>query len=152
MKTRTPTVTIVAAVALAMLACQPCAADGLQPGLWKVTTRTQMAGSPVRENSRTSCMSVDAANDAYKSFLGEEKVQPGCTQFRELKANTLTWQTECSRQNGISGKGSIVFDSPQHYSGSAMMTRSLGGMGLPEGQAVTISVTMEGRRVGECSQ
>jgi hypothetical protein len=144
-------VCLAASVVLIVLGGRPSAADGPQPGLWKITTRSQMAGAPVRESSRTACLSAEAGADPYRLVLGDSKPQPGCEQFHELKADTLSWRTECSGGRGISGQGSMLFDTPQHGSGSETVTKSVGGMGLREGQTVAMTVTIEGRRIGDCS-
>jgi Protein of unknown function (DUF3617) len=121
------------------------AADGPQPGLWKVTTITHTGGAK-QQDSHTSCLTPEMAKNPEKEFARSPQATKDCKQSRKISGSTLSWQMECSGQYAMTGTGTMTFDSPQHYTGTFKMSVAAGP------RPMDIVTTMEGQRVGECQK
>src|ERR1700674_865976 len=134
---------IVALLILTALAAQ--AADP-QPGLWQVTVKSAAPGGQVREHVSTSCVTPEQTKNLQSGFGPPENPNMPCkrTSF-ERKGDRVTYHVQCTMQNATSeGDGTFIFDTPTHY--SATVTNRI----VMQGQTITTTSTMEGRRVGEC--
>ena len=134
---------IVALLILTALAAQ--AADP-QPGLWQVTVKSAAPGGQVREHVSTSCVTPEQTKNLQSGFGPPENPNMPCkrTSF-ERQGNRVTYHMQCTMQGGTSeSDGTFIFDTPTHY--SATLTNRI----AMQGQTITTTTTMEGRRVGEC--
>ena len=134
---------IVALLILTALAAQ--AADP-QPGLWQVTVKSAAPGGQVREHVSTSCVTPEQTKNLQSGFGPPENPNMPCkrTSF-ERQGNRVTYHMQCTMQGGTSeSDGTFIFDTPTHY--SATVTNRI----AMQGQTITTTTTMEGRRVGEC--
>lgn len=135
------------AALLSIAAARTAAAEGPQPGLWKVTTKTQVPGAPARESSHTSCVTAEMAKNPGSDFTrAETSPRPDCKRTQQYAGSKLTWKIECTGQNAMTGEGSLTFDGPQHYSGSFQVSVSAAG------RQMSFATTLEGQRVGECTK
>lgn len=137
-------------VALAPLFC-PARADDLsvEPGQWKVTSRTLMNGAvtPVTEKAR--CLTPEQARDVAGTFgPSMSTVNSTCQPARfEATGRKLTWRLECRGQLDIAVAGEFEFDSPTHY------TATVSSKGWMAGSLVSdVKTEIEGERVGACQQ
>jgi hypothetical protein len=138
---------LLAATATVSLSCQSCLAEGPQPGLWKLTSRT-LPGGPMNENSHTACVTPEMVKDPGSTFVRQNAfqnvTQTGCRQTHSFTGITLSWSMTCTGTPPTSGSGTMTFDSPQHYSGAFTIT------GSDPARPMTVTTMMEGQRIGEC--
>jgi hypothetical protein len=140
-----------AAIAAAVtMTSEPGRAEGPQPGLWKLTTKSLIPGAPMAENSHTACITPDMVEDPGSAFVRYSALpnaaQRGCHQTHHFTGITLSWSMMCTGKSPMSGSGAMTFDSPHHYTGTFTTT------GSDPGRPMTVTTTMEGQRVGECDK
>lgn len=124
----------------------PAGADGLQPGLWKVTSTPEVRGMPAPPQVKTRCVTPQEAADVDKMFSPEHRTQnAACERIEhEMTGTKLKWRLQCTGQMSMDVTGTFDFDTPQHYSAVVTTKASIGG------QTMDSKVTIEGERVGEC--
>lgn len=120
------------------------AASGIQDGLWEMTMETQMEGlpmamPPVSSNTR-QCITP---GDAVPRNDGSMK---NCTvKNQKVSGNKASWEFECSDDQGKAvGKGEMT------YSGTSCSGVSRTAITSKEGDKMTATTRIKGRRVGAC--
>lgn len=117
---------------------------GALPGLWKTTFSSSA-------DVVWHCVDEDA--DPWMAFARIED-PPGMTCKRVMQERTRTslrWRVEChtpalpSTKDEISAQGTIVFDAPDHYTGTVSLKGHLLGVPLQG------STDVEGRRYAACT-
>jgi hypothetical protein len=142
---------LTAACALAGLSFAVAAAyaDGIDPGLWKITTRTQSAGvvGPPHESSK--CLTADQTSDLGTTFSPvPQTINSVCAPIeRSLNGPLLNWHLVCKGQLDMELTGEFNFDSPHHYTATVRTTASMGGMPMGDTQNM-----LEGQWVSACPQ
>jgi hypothetical protein len=135
-----------AAVALFLLAAAPAHAIEPQPGQWRTTIKTEVAGRPPHEISHERCVTPEMIKDPEMAFMRDDaNAQRNCKRSFEKSESTLSWTITCTGKMTMSGSGSMTFDSPTHYSGSFKV------FGSTDDQPFEIVTQMEGERVGDCA-
>jgi Protein of unknown function (DUF3617) len=133
-------VTVIATTlfAASFMACAAFA-DGIDPGLWKIISRTATGGviGPPHESSK--CLTADQARDLATTFSPiPSTVNSVCAPIeRSLNGQRLTWRLTC--------KGH--FDTSRHYTATVRTQAAMGGMQMVDSQD-----TLEAQWVSECSQ
>jgi hypothetical protein len=134
----------------AMLACAASialAADGIDPGLWRVTTRTETGGviGPPHESSK--CLTPEQTHDLANTFsMVPTTINSDCAPIeRSLTGQRLSWRLVCKGQINMELTGEFNFDSPHHYSGTVRTKASMAGMPMVDSQN-----TVEAEWVSEC--
>jgi hypothetical protein len=124
----------------------PAEADGIQPGLWKVTSTPQVNGAPAPPQVKTRCLTPEEASDVDKTFSPESRTQnAACERVEhEMTGTRLKWRLQCTGQMAMEVTGAFEFDTPQHYSAVVTTKASIGP------QTMNSGVTIEGERTGEC--
>jgi hypothetical protein len=126
--------------ALALLcaasATLPAAADGIEPGLWQITSQT-----------KTRCLSAEQAGDTTATFSPEYRtVNSDCERAEFLStASRLKWRMLCKGQLDMDVSGDFTFDTTKHYSAKIESKGSVAGRTMVE-----TSVTIDGEHLGEC--
>jgi hypothetical protein len=138
---------IALAIAILGLWGTPALADGIEPGLWKTTTRVESGGvlGPRRESAK--CITPDQARDVATTFSPiANTVNSECAPIeRSLVGGKLSWKLVCKGQLDMELTGEFNFDAPQHYTATVRSNASMAGMPIPT------SVNMiEAERVSEC--
>ena len=146
--TRSITLATRALTAAMFLAVAPRAdaADGPQPGMWKVMTRVVRDGTTTKADSRASCVTADQIKDPGKSLMPQQSSpEEKCvrTQY-EINGTKLNWQMECSGRMAMKGSGAINFSTPEHYTGKITSTGSVNGHDF------TSTILLDGQRIGGC--
>jgi hypothetical protein len=122
-------------------------ADGIDPGLWKVITRTETGGviGPPHESSK--CLTADQTRDLTTTFTPvPNTVNSVCSPIEHnLAGDKLTWRLTCNGQLDMVLTGEFTFDSPHHYSGTVRTKAQMAGMMMVDSQN-----TLEGQWVSEC--
>jgi hypothetical protein len=137
---------VMVAAALSAFAAAPVAAEEPQPGMWRVTTRGLVPGTPGADNSHSICITLEMARNLAAFFANPEAMRGGgdCQHTHQFTGITLSWQMSCAGLSPMSGTGTITFDSPQHYAGTFT------AVGSGAGRPMSYSISMEGQRLGDC--
>jgi len=124
------------------------AAEPLEPGLWKVTTRVEMNGTQAPPEAKMRCLKPDDARDLERTFAPEYRVQGStCEQMKvEWAGQKLSWSVHCTGPLSMDVAGSYDFDTPRHYTGVVTM------LGAMAGREMRTRSTLAGERVGECEK
>jgi hypothetical protein len=124
----------------------PAHAQQPQPGLWQVTTKSSGMGGPPRDHTSTSCITPEQTKNLQSGFGPPENPQMPCKRTNyQQQGNKVTFNVQCTMPNATSeGTGTFIFDTPTHY--TAVMTNSIN----MQGQKITTTTNIEGRRIGEC--
>jgi Protein of unknown function (DUF3617) len=127
------------------VAC-PANAEGLQPGLWRMTSTPEVRGVAAPPQVKTRCLTPEEASDVDKTFSPEHRTQnSACERIEhEVTGIRLRWRLQCTGQMSMDVTGTFDFDTPQHYTAVVTTTASIGG------QNMNSRVTIEGERIGEC--
>lgn len=137
----------VLAGAIALLSDSSIAADGIQPGLWKITTTVvnNDEQSPPHTNAR--CLTAEQAADLADTFSPRfGGVNTSCERTHyEKSEQKLTWRLECRGQVNMDSAAEFTFFSPLRYT-ATIATK--GWMG--DRQIVDSQVALEGEFVGAC--
>ena len=135
--------------AVVTLAASAALADGIDPGLWKITTHTESDGvaGPTHESSK--CLTAEQTNDLGATFSPvATPINSDCAPMeRSLKGPLLTWHLVCTGQLNMELSGSFDFDSPHHYTGTVQTKAEMQGMPNVDSQN-----TIEGEWLSACPQ
>jgi hypothetical protein len=145
---KTLCLTLVAAAAAALTASIACA-DGIDAGLWKITTLVETGGmtGPPRETSK--CLTAEQVEDLPATFSPiAATVNSACAPMqRSFDGTKLTWHLVCKGQLDMELTGAFNFDSPHHYTGSVESRASMAGQPMPDSKS-----TLEAQWVSACPQ
>jgi hypothetical protein len=135
------------ATGLAMACISPALADGIQPGLWKITTTVVSNGmkSPPQTNAR--CLTAEQANDLAGTFsprFGGVNTQCERTRY-EKSEGSLKWRLQCHGQVEMDSAGEFTFHSPLRYTASIATKGFMGNDKIAD-----IQMALEGTFVGAC--
>jgi hypothetical protein len=138
-----------AASAALVLAASVAFADVIEPGLWKITTRTETGGviGPPHESSK--CLTGEETHDLATTFSPVAgTINSVCAPIeRNLSGPRLSWRLVCKGQLDMELSGDFNFDSPHHYSGTVQTKAAMAGMPMVDSQN-----TIEAEWVSACSQ
>ena len=137
------------AAAMLLFAATVASADGIDPGLWKIISRTETGGviGPPHETSK--CLTADLTNDLATTFSPVSRTENSvCAPIeRNLTGDKLTWRLTCKGQLDMELTGDFTFDSPHHYAATVRTKAEMAGM-----QMVNSQNTLEGQWVSACPQ
>jgi hypothetical protein len=105
-------------------------ADGIEPGLWKITTRAEANGvaAPPRESTR--CLTAEQTKDLAATFSPvAQTINSECAPIeRSLIGGKLSWNLVCKGQLDMELTGDFHFDSPRRYTATVRTKAKMGGM------------------------
>src|SRR6185369_14513883 len=138
---------VVGPIALALFFCcrllEPSIVDAIETGRWEMNMETRMEGLPFAMPPTvvtvTQCIS-------QKDLIPKDPNAKNCT-FKNLKTsgNKVTWEYECNQDGSkVTGKGDM------NYSGSTCSGTQKTVI-ISEGQKMTATTKMTGKRLGKCS-
>lgn len=121
----------------------------IQPGEWKVTTKTIMNGAATQPTVRMRCFTAEQARDTAKTFGPQfGTVNSTCAEPAvETTAKTLKWRLECRGQLNMDVAANFDFESDTRYKAAIASKAEMAGQVLSNSTTET-----EGERVGECQQ
>jgi hypothetical protein len=133
------------------LVTAPSRADDLsvEPGQWKVTSRTILNGAATPVTEKPRCLTPEQARDVAGTFgPAMSTVNSTCKPAEfETTGRKLKWRLECRGQLDIAVAGEFDFDSPTHY------TATVSSKGWMAGSLVSdVKTELEGERTGACAQ
>lgn len=137
-----------ALVSAALVPVAPAFADGIDPGLWRIITRTATGGviGPPHESSK--CLTAEQTRDLATTFSPTAStVNSVCAPIqRSMDGTRLTWRIVCKGQLDMELTGEFNFDSPRHYTATVQTKAQMAGQPMIDSQN-----TLEGRWVSACS-
>jgi Protein of unknown function (DUF3617) len=141
------TAVLVAWLAACGLMPRAAAADGIEPGEWKLTETIVMNGNKTPAQTRTRCLSPEQAGDTAATFSPEYRtVNSGCERVEfNSSATALRWRMRCTGQLDMDVSGNFTFDTTKHYSATIISKGAMGGQ-----EFVNTVVSIEGEHVGDC--
>jgi len=137
------------AAAATMLIVPLARGDGIEAGLWKITTVIETAGraGPPRETSK--CLTADQVADLSATFSPvANTINSTCEPMQHsFDGKKLSWHLVCKGQLDMELTGEFNFDSAHHYTGMVQSKASMGGQEMPSSKN-----TVEGTWVSACPQ
>jgi hypothetical protein len=136
----------VAAAVLALTA-SVAVADGIEAGLWKITTVIETNGMTGPPRETTKCLTAEQVADLPGTFSPiASTINSTCEPMQHsFDGKKLDWHLVCKGQLDMQLTGTFNFDSPHHYTGSVQSTASMGGQTMPGSKN-----TVEGQWVSAC--
>jgi hypothetical protein len=122
-------------------------ADGIEPGLWKVITRTETGGVIGPPHEGTKCLTAEQTSDLGTTFSPvPNTVNSVCAPIeRSLDGDKLSWRLTCKGQLNMELTGEFTFDSPHHYAATVRTKADMAGVQMVDSQNM-----LEGQWVSEC--
>ena len=136
-------------VAAYVLGGSPVLADGIEPGLWQVISRTQTGGVIGPPHQSSKCLTSHDVADLATTFSPISRtVNSTCAPIeRSLSDSHLTWRLTCKGQLDMELTGEFNFDSPRHYSATVQSKAAMAGMPMVDSQE-----NIEARWLSACPQ
>jgi len=137
---------IVSVVTLQVLAAR---ADGIEPGLWKITTATTTRGETGPPQESSKCLTADDTRDLAVTFSPISRtVNSICAPIeRTLTGTRLNWRLTCQGQINMELTGDFNFDSPRHYTATLRSNATMAGVPVIDSES-----KLEGQWVSACPQ
>ncbi len=138
---------IMVTVTFAVFAASIARAEGIEPGLWKITSRTQTGGVIGPPHLSSKCLTADEAKDVPTTFSPVPRtVNSECAPIeRKFDGQKLTWRLVCKGQLNMELDGEFSFDSPRHYTGTVRSKAEMAGQTMIDSQQ-----TMEAQWISAC--
>ena len=137
------------AVAIVALPATIALADGIEAGLWRITSTAENGGmaGPPRQSSK--CLTAEQVKDLPAMFSPiASTINSTCEPMqRSFDGKKLTWHLVCKGQLDMELNGVFDFDSPHHYTGTVQSAASMAGQPMPGSKN-----TVEGQWVSACPQ
>ncbi len=140
---------LVLAAAFSMLAVSAACADGIEPGLWKITSQAETNGMAGLPHESSKCLTADQTHDLAVTFSPiATTINSDCAPMeRSLNGPLLTWHLVCKGQLNMDLSGAFNFDGPHHYSGTVHTKAEMAGM-----PPMDSKTTLQGQWVSACQQ
>jgi Protein of unknown function (DUF3617) len=137
------------AVAVVTLQVLVAYADGIEPGLWKITTTTKTRGETGPPQESSKCLTADDTRDLAITFSPVSRtVNSNCAPIeRTMTGTRLNWRLTCKGQIDMELIGDFNFDSPRHYTATLRSNAAIAGVPMIDTES-----TLEGRWISACPQ
>jgi Protein of unknown function (DUF3617) len=121
-------------------------ADGIAPGLWRVTTQSKAEGMISAPHDSAKCLTEDETKDLATTFSPVPRmINSECAPIeRKLEGGKLDWRLVCKGQLNVELTGAFNFDSEHHYTATVRTHAEIGG------QTMDTLDALEGRWVSAC--
>lgn len=139
MKKRIIVLSLIAAVSA------PVMADGLpvEPGLWSITTTTQMPMLPSPQTMTVEECFEDEIMDMDQ--MADEDLDGDCTyEMGSLDDDTMTWTIDCPVEGGTMHAEWQATSQGDSVDGNGTIDMNMQGM------TMQMTVSWEGKRIGDC--
>jgi Protein of unknown function (DUF3617) len=134
-------------VSVVIAAASVAFAEGIDAGLWKITSRTETGGviGPPHETSR--CLTAEQVRDLVNTFSPQSRTENSvCAPIeRNFTGQKLTWRLVCKGQLDMELTGEFNFDDQHHYTATTRTKAAMAGMTMIDSQD-----TLEAQWVSEC--
>jgi hypothetical protein len=123
------------------------AADGIQPGLWKITTEIVNNGMRLPPQTHPRCLTAEQADDLASTFSPRfGGVNTTCTRTEYSKSEQkLTWRLECRGQVNMDSAAEFTFFSSLRYTAVIATKGWMGNQVIADTQ-----MALEGTYLGAC--
>ena len=123
------------------------AADGIQPGLWKITTEVVNNGMRLPPQTNARCLTAEQADDLASTFSPRfGGVNTTCTRTEYSKSEQkLTWRLECRGQVNMDSAAEFTFFSSLRYTAVIATKGWIGNQVIANTQ-----MALEGTYLGAC--
>jgi hypothetical protein len=140
-------VALLVAAAVLALAASAAFADGIEAGLWKITTIIETNGMTGPPRVTTKCLTAEQVADLPATFSPvASTINSTCEPMQHsFDGKKLNWHLVCKGELNMQLAGEFNFDTPHHYTGSVQSTASMGGQTMPGSKN-----TVEGQWVSAC--
>ena len=130
-----------------VMATPVLAADGIQPGLWKITTAIVNNGMTLPPQTNSRCLTAEQANDLAGTFSPRfGGVNMACTRTEYSKSEQkLTWRLECRGQVNMDSSAEFTFFSSLRYTATIATKGWIGDQVIADTQ-----MALEGTYLGAC--
>jgi hypothetical protein len=138
------------AAGLLTLSSSIALADGIEAGLWKLSTTVVTGGMAGPPRLSSKCLTAEQVQDLPATFSPiASTINSTCAPMeRSFDGKKLTWHLLCKGQLDMELRGEFNFDSPHHYTGTVHTAASMAGQAMPSSEN-----TVEGEWVSaSCSQ
>jgi len=138
---------VTALVWCALITTSSMADDGIQPGLWKITTITLNNGVMLPPHVNSRCLTVEQANnlaDTFSPKFGGINTICERTEY-EKSAQKMTWRLQCKGQMNMDTVAEFTFFSSLRYT-ATIATKGW----MADQQILDSRVALEGDYVGAC--
>lgn len=134
------------AISVAAISCLPAKAVDLQPGLWELAGKSDRDGVTTARPTTTRCITPELAKRFGLAAFQQQKQNSTCSVFDwRATANGAQWRIRCFISSvPIETAASYEADSPQHYKAEFKSSVTIAPM------TERSTMTLEGRRIGEC--
>jgi len=131
---------------LTLLPVSAFAADGMQPGLWEVTTRMEMTGMPMQMPAQTvrHCYTRQDVEKGERTVPRADDKNCKIKDYK-LKGNTATWSIVCTGRGAMSGTGTMTTRATSFTGKSTFKMRD-------NGDTTNMVSDITGKRVGDCKK
>jgi hypothetical protein len=105
-------------------------ADGIDPGLWRITSRIESGGVPGPPRESQKCLTSEDTRDLAGTFSPVSRtVNSECAPIeRSLVGAKLSWKLVCKGQLDMELTGDFTFDKPRHYTATVVSKAVMAGM------------------------
>jgi hypothetical protein len=144
------TAVTLAALTLALAVFASAArADGIDPGLWKITGQSESGGVTGPPHESMKCLTADDTRDLGATFSPIPRtVNSVCAPIeRSLDGPRLSWHLVCKGQLDMELSGDFNFDSPHHYTATVRTKAAMSGAPM-----IDTRDTLEGQWLSACPQ
>jgi hypothetical protein len=116
-----------------------------RPGMWRVSSEEIRGGQTLPASSQSRCIRPNQIPPHnWVMFLDASSSDNSCNRTQlSASANTIRWTFDCEGQTQKTTRGSIMFDSPQHYTGTITT--------LTGSQSTSDSARLDGQWTGPCN-
>jgi hypothetical protein len=137
----------VAALCIGLTTTLLIAADGIQPGLWKIKTVVVNNGTRFPPQTNSRCLTTEQASNLADTFSPRfGGMNSTCERTQYIKSEQkLTWRLECRGQFNMDTTADFTFFSPLRYTAIISSKSWIGNQQLADSQ-----VALEGEYVGDC--
>jgi hypothetical protein len=123
-------------------------------GKWEVTTEMSMQGMPagMPPTTMTQCITKEEAADPQKAVPQPPPGRGGQASDCKMsdyktEGNKVTYTMNCTTPQPATLKGEIVYEADK-FTGTNTMNTTMGR----GGQAMTMTMKMTGKRLGDCTK
>jgi hypothetical protein len=137
----------VALCTVVTIVTSPASAQGIEPGLWKIVSRTAAGGvvGPPTESER--CLTAAQAQDVITTFSPVMRtINSTCAPIeRDFTDQKLTWRLTCRGQLDMEITGEFNFDGRRHYTATTTARAAMRGIVMIDSRDA-----LEANWVSEC--
>ena len=108
----------------------PAVADGIEPGLWKITSQIESNGVLRPPQQSAKCLTPEETRDLATTFSPLSRtINSECAPIeRSLVGTRLTWKLVCKGQLDMELTGDFNFHDPHHYTATVQTKSAMAGM------------------------